>query len=308
MGLNLNLFIVLLAYSSTFIFFFINGKRKTRKMQDIIDIKEKRLKSTSRLLIQKNFELIDNNLRLQMLLGAKTDFVSIASHQLRTPATELKWGVQYMLEGALGEYTKEQHSYIEKILVSVNKMIHLINELLFFVRSEGDITSMKFVPYPIDTLVYEVLTQSSEHFKNKAIITSISSQFGQKVVPIDIELIRIVLTNLIDNAFQYTPVGGTIRIETKEKNDAYCFEITDSGVGIPENNQHEIFSKFKRSKQAMHANPEGIGLGLYIAKNIIDKHKGNLSFHSTTEGTGTTFLFTLPLRASVEKKEDLRLL
>lgn len=268
--------------------------QRIKNLKKLTREQEARLEHTSRLLVEKNLELFDQNFRLQKILEAKTDFVGIASHQLRTPVTEIKWGLDVLIEDVSSSITQERLEDLEKIRESARKMIHLIDELLRLVHTESGYAQYHVALHNLEDIIKKVADQAKIHFGQKAIDVTYSFDFGDIPILVDAEMIEIVLANLIFNAFFYTPLGGHISISTRRKGGMFYFEIKDSGIGIPQSTQDAIFQRFHRSKAAMQINSGGMGLGLYIAKNIVEQHKGEIGF-SSVEGQGSTFYFTIPV-------------
>jgi len=268
--------------------------QRMENLKKLMREQEARLEGTSRLLVEKNLELFDQNLRLQKIIEAKTNFVGIASHQLRTPVTEIKWGLDVLIGDLSPSLAQERLEDLEKIRESTKKMIHLIDELLRLVHTESGYAQYHIALHNLEDIVKKVADQAQIHFAQKGIDTIYSFEFRDMPILADAEMIEIVLANLIFNAFFYTPPGGHVSISTRRKDGMFYFEVKDSGIGIPQSTQDAIFQRFHRSKAAMQMNSGGMGLGLYIAKNIVEQHKGEIGF-SSVEGKGSTFYFTIPI-------------
>ncbi len=224
----------------------------------------------------------------------KTEFVSLSAHQLRTPLSAIKWTLKMLLDGDLGEITKEQKEYISKTYQSNERMIDLINDLLNVTRIEEG----KYLSSPVladfQEVVQLAISSSEDILKKKKI--KFKFEKSEKALPkvkIDIEKIGLVIQNLLTNAVLYTNTGGEIIISLKNSDKGIEFKISDSGIGIPKVQQKRVFTKFFRGTNAMKVDTGGTGLGLYISKNIIEAHNGKIWFESE-EGNGTTFYFTLP--------------
>ncbi len=271
-------------------------RKRLTVLRKTLQEKIETLEKTSKLLIEKNLEIADQNIRLQKLLESKTDFIGIASHQLRTPATEVKWGIDMLRTGALGALTSAQTAHVEKIYEGVENMIQLIDKLLRMVMVEEGYKKLSFKPYNFDVLARDVVQKIAEEFKEKGIEIIYNLNFGDIPVVLDLDSMEMVISNLVENAFNYTPAKGTITLASKmtDKRELY-FSIQDTGIGIPKSKQETVFKKFQRSKTAIEMYSGGIGLGLYIAKNIIEQYKGNIDFTSE-EGKGTIFYFTVPTK------------
>ena len=232
----------------------------------------------------------------------KTEFVSIAAHQLRTPLSAIKWTLRMVLDGDLGKVSKEQIDFLEKTYQSNERTIRLINDLLNVTRiEEGRYIYKPVFSVQFEKICQEVIDSLEEEKKKKKI------KFGfllpsekLPLIKVDVEKIKLALQNLIGNAFKYTALGGRVTISLKKGiNEIEC-EIKDTGVGIPKNEQHRIFSKFFRGSNIIRMETEGTGLGLFIAKNIIEAHGGKIWFESEPD-EGTTFYFTLPLGKDIAK-------
>jgi len=224
----------------------------------------------------------------------KTEFVSLSAHQLRTPLSAIKWTLKMLLDGDLGEITKEQKEYISKTYQSNERMIDLINDLLNVTRIEEG----KYLSNPVladfQEVVQLAISSSEDILKKKKIKFKFEkSEKDLPKVKIDIEKIGLVIQNLLTNAVLYTNTGGEIIISLKYSDNEIEFKISDSGIGIPKIQQKRVFTKFFRGSNAMKVDTGGTGLGLYISKNIIEAHNGKIWFESK-EGNGTTFYFTLP--------------
>lgn len=224
----------------------------------------------------------------------KTEFVSIAAHQLRTPLSAIKWTLRMILDGDVGEITPEQRDLLEKTYQSNERMIALINDLLNVTRIEEG----RFLYQLESTQLEDIVGQVVEGLKETASLKNIKIKVERpkELLPpvlVDKEKMGIAVQNLVDNAIKYTPAGGKVTITLEKKGNQAFFKITDSGVGIPQDQQDRIFSKFFRGSNVVRLETEGSGLGLYTTKNIIESHKGKIWFESK-EGEGATFYFTLP--------------
>lgn len=227
----------------------------------------------------------------------KTEFISIASHQLRTPLAGFKWFIELMLRERVGEITAQQRELLEKMEENNESLIDLIEHLLNISRIEQGRMDFKFRRGNFATLIKKEI----DILEPKAQAKDIKIEFIKegKEVPefkYDEEKISFALQNLIDNAIKYTKPGGRVIIKEELKApDQVQVAVTDTGIGIDDGSKKRVFTKFFRSSAARVLAPQGTGLGLNIAKNIIDKHKGKIWF-DTNIGKGTTFYFTLPLR------------
>jgi PAS domain S-box-containing protein len=238
----------------------------------------------------------------------KTEFVSLAAHQLRTPLSAIKWTLKMLLDGDLGEITKEQRGFLEKTYQSNERMISLINDLLNITRIEEGKYLYKPTLADFESIVYFVINSFQEEIARKKIVLDFQKpETKLPGITIDIEKMRLAVQNLLDNAVRYTPPRGRITIlleiikfHDRDEKDI-IFSIKDTGVGIPKDQQPRVFTKFFRGANVMRMDTEGTGLGLFIAKNIIEAHGGKIWFESE-ERKGTVFYFSLPVK---ELKEEL---
>ncbi len=272
------------------------------KVNQIIELEKvnQELEKKNRELYAKELELTLANTHLQSLEQAKSKFITVTTHQLRTPLSAIKWTLDMATKGELGVVDEEQKKFLGKGLESANRVISIVNDLL---RADSiDMVREEYNFKPAD--VVKLLDDVFFEFANQASVKKISLNIEKPegIVPyadIDVDKIRMVLENFIDNAIKYTPPGGnvTVRLSNARVNNvegALEISVTDSGIGIPPDEINKVFQKFFRAANAIKNEPDGSGLGLFIAHDIIDKHKGTIWF-STEPNKGTTFSFTLPL-------------
>ena len=234
--------------------------------------------------------------REKMIERMKTEFVSIAAHQLRTPLSAIKWTLRMLLDGDLGELSQEQENFIKKTYESNERMISLINDLLDVTRIEEGRYLFKPALANFENVVHFVINSYRETAqKIKLTLEFKKPETKLPKVYIDVEKIRVAVQNLLDNAIKYTPPGGKVTVSLKYAKKEIELSIKDTGLGIPQDQQKRVFTKFFRGANIMRIDTEGSGLGLFIAKNIIEAHKGKIWFESE-EGKGTIFYFTLPAR------------
>jgi len=234
--------------------------------------------------------------REKMIEQMKTEFVSLAAHQLRTPLSAIKWTLRMLLDGDLGGITDEQRNFIEKTYKSNERMIDLINDLLDVTRIEEGRYLYKPVRTQMETIVKFVVDSYQDEASKRQL--KIEFKAPKKKLPsvlIDVEKIRLSVQNLIDNAIRYSKPGGKVTVSVGYAKKELEVIVKDSGVGIPADQQKRIFTKFFRAANVMRMDTEGSGLGLFIAKNIIEAHGGRIWFESE-EGKGTTFSFALPVK------------
>ena len=234
--------------------------------------------------------------REKMVEKMKTEFVSLVAHQLRTPLSAIKWTLRILLDRELGAITSEQQDFLEKTYQSNERMISLINDLLNVTRIEEGTYIYKPTLTSIEVLWQSVVNSLKEEIGRKAIHFEFKKpESPLPQVLIDAEKMGLVLQNLLDNAVRYTPKGGRVTISLKYAKEEIECSVKDTGIGIPKDQKGRIFSKFFRGANVMRLETEGTGLGLFIAKNIVEAHQGRIWFKSE-EGKGSTFYFTLPVK------------
>jgi PAS domain S-box-containing protein len=234
--------------------------------------------------------------REKMVEKMKTEFVSLAAHQLRTPLSAIKWTLRMLLDGDLGKITDEQGELVSKCYQSNERMIGLINDLLDITRIEEGRYIYGMVMSNMEDIIQFVINTYKEGAERKNIkINFKKSEDNIPKVNIDVEKMKLAIQNLIDNAVKYTPSGGVVTVSLKRGKKEVDVEVRDTGMGIPEDQSQRVFSKFFRGANAVRVDTEGSGLGLFLAKNIIEAHGGKIWFESG-EGVGTTFYFNIPLK------------
>ncbi len=263
-------------------------------LRRVLATKKQEIDEASRMLIGKNLDLNDQNVKQQRLLESREDFIAIVSHQLRTPATEVKWGVGEIRGNDNWKLTSEQRVFIERLYMSSEWMVNLIDRLVKLVNFEHGPLSALFSPYAPDEAVKASAEQIVTLHPGKKLNLSFDLTYEGVLMSIDIDSLKMVVSNLVDNAFYYTPEGGDVVVSSeREKDGSLTVRVKDTGIGISKEKQKTMFVKFQRDKNAVVANEKGMGLGLYVVKKIIQSRGGTIGFE-TEEGTGTTFYFTIP--------------
>ncbi len=233
--------------------------------------------------------------REKLIEKMKSEFVSVAAHQLRTPITGIKWVFMTLLNGDAGEISKEQEDLLSKGYQSNERMVGMVNDLLNVTKIEEGRFLYKLAYYTLEDLIEKTLSQFSEIVKKKDInIVFEKPEKPSPKIKVDAEKIELVIQNLIDNAIKYSKAGGMVTISLVYDKNEVKVSVKDSGIGIPKEEQSRLFSKFFRAENAVKVDTEGSGLGLFITKNIVEKHGGRIGFQAE-EGKGSVFEFALPL-------------
>lgn len=234
---------------------------------------------------------------------AKTEFVSLASHQLRTPLSIISWHSEAMIEDQTG-MSEKQKTYLEKIYTATKRMVDLVRALLNTSRLEMGTFSIETKEVDLVKLA-ETITQEAKPLTSNQNI-SLQNKFSEKPIIIsgDPHLITMIFQNLLVNAIKYSNRDGKVIMEIIKQSPHVIIKVIDNGIGITKKQQSQIFTRFFRADNAKKKDAEGTGLGLYIIKNIIENSGGTITFAST-ENKGTTFTVTLP-ETGMPKKEGAR--
>ena len=223
----------------------------------------------------------------------KSEFISIASHQLKTPLSEIKWGTELFLSRHKKDAGKDFLDFVEKISESNSKMIKLVNNLLNITRISQKKFSLKKEQFDILEILDKAVRENKILAKTKNVkISLIDATKNNSFAIGDRRGIKAVVDNLLSNAIKFTR-EGIIKININRKKNKIIVCVKDSGVGIPKNEQERVFQKFFRGSNEARYKTEGTGLGLYLAKNIVEQCGGKMWFKSK-EGEGSTFCFSLP--------------
>lgn len=228
----------------------------------------------------------------------KSKFLTVASHQLRTPLNAIRWNLELLLaEGAA--LPPETAESLRSIYRSVTTSISIVDDMLLAVDIEQRTLRLERSAVDIAEVVGKVVRDNARSAQMRAQTLSYAEP-SPRPAPlfVDAGKMETVFSRLIDNAIKYTPDGGRITVGIRSGKDEVEIEVRDNGIGMPENEHARLFERFYRSKKAIDVNPNASGLGLYIAKFIVDAHDGRIACR-TREGEGTVFTVTLPRRAPV---------
>jgi PAS domain S-box-containing protein len=244
---------------------------------------------------------------------AKSEFVSLASHQLRTPLSAINWYTEMLLAGDAGKINTEQKEYLEAIYTGNQRMVDLVNALLNVSRLELGTFLIEAQPTDVVALAKSVLDELRPKYTEKQqVVEAVHDEIP--LYSADPKLLRMVLQNLLTNAVKYTPEKGHVSLQLRivkkgatvatvpARQDSLAIIVADTGYGIPKSQQEKIFSKMFRADNAREKEAEGSGLGLYIVKSVADQSGGQVWFTSE-ENKGTTFYILLPLSGMQKKKE-----
>jgi len=223
-----------------------------------------------------------------------SDFILSTIHQLKESAVSIKWSLRMFLSGDFGKITKEQKDVFEKLYNKNEAQIYLIDDLLNTIKIEEGMYAYNKTLFDAEESLEQAISYFEDKIKSKEITIKFEKSH-QKLPKIkaDKGKIEMVMHNLINNALKYTGAGGTIKIFLEDSGKELKFHIEDSGIGIPKSQQDKVFSKFFRADKTHFAEGGGFGLGLFLAKKIVEDHGGKIWFESK-DGKGSSFCFTLP--------------
>lgn len=231
-----------------------------------------------------------SNEKLKEMDETKDEFISMASHQLRTPLTSVKGYLSMVLDGDAGKLNETQQQLLNQAFISSQRMVYLIADLL-------NVSRLKTGKFIIDRsatnladMVESEMAQLTEVAKGRNLTLSFKKPENFPVLMLDETKTRQVVMNFVDNAIYYTPANGKIKLELRADRSSIYFIVKDNGLGVPKEEQAHLFTKFYRAKNAQKARPDGTGLGLFMAKKVITEQGGTILFESV-EGKGSTFGF-----------------
>ena len=263
----------------------LNVKFKIVSKDELGDLASNFNEMTEKLKEQRKREILVSRL--------KTEFISIAAHQLRTPLSSVKWTLKMLLDGDMGVLSAKQREFTGKGYVANERMIHLVNDLLDVSRIEEGKFGFEFSRSDFNEFMEGIASSFKQQAKRGNVNLKYKGANSPLFLVFDFQRLKMAVSNILDNAIRYTIPGGKVTISVATDGDFIKVSIEDTGAGIPENQQSRVFSKFFRGDNVVRMQTEGTGLGLYLSKNIVEKHGGKIWFESEKD-KGTVFYFTLP--------------
>jgi signal transduction histidine kinase len=238
-----------------------------------------------RLLAYQNEQLLE-------LDTLKDEFVSSVSHELRTPLTSISGYVELMLEE---EQDEQKRSYLGIVDRNADRLLRLVADLLFSARLQGGRLELERTEVDVHRLVLHAVESARPRAEAAGVELTVAAD---SVPPVSGEAVRLaqLLDNLISNAVKFTPAGGRVSVHLSARDGLVRFEVSDTGIGISEQEREQLFERFFRSQSALERQIQGTGLGLYISKAIVEAHGGRIGVQSE-DGEGTTFFVELPAAA-----------
>jgi signal transduction histidine kinase len=233
----------------------------------------------------------------------KSEFLANVSHELRTPMTSIKGYAEIMLMGASGALTAQQTHFLQIIKSNAERLGVLVNDLLDISRIESGRITLTFDPLNLGEIAQEVIEyyrQRSQE-ENKAMNFALQIQDELPQIAGDAERIRQVISNLVSNSYNYTPANGNIHVSLQRIDGEVQVDIEDNGIGIPIKDQQRVFERFFRGDDPLVLATAGTGLGLALARTLVEMHHGRIWFKSNgISGEGSTFSFSLPTEQTEE--------
>lgn len=271
-----------------------SAQKTTRLEQQKREVAEELAEKLEEKVQERTAALRDAVRHLQEVDKVKSEFISLASHQLRTPLTGLKWAQEALLEDFEKRLSEKQREVIGTSLDRITYMTRLVNELLNVTKIEEEKYSLDLVAVNTATWLGTIAGQFTDQAKRSGVTYKIELPKTLPALKIDREKLAMAIGNFIDNAIKYTQKGGTATLSAHKAGDNIAIVVKDTGIGIPKKEQYRAFSKFFRSENAVEMHTSGSGLGMYIARTIIEEHGGAISLESQV-GKGTTITCTIPL-------------
>jgi len=248
----------------------------------------KELQKTYRKVNRYARKLEKANLDLKELLEIKNNFLHITSHQLRTPLTVIRGMLSMWRAGDFDNLSeKEQKEKREKIYLSAERLNNITNDMLDAMEVEGKFLKFNLERVSLENIIRETMDELKPNYDRKGLYLKLNVKGRLPKIKVEPKYLKQALMNLLDNAEKYTLKGG-VEIKIKKEKEFILIEIKDTGIGIAKNDQKKLFQKFSRTENAIKQNTTGSGLGLFIAKQIIDEHQGKIEISSEGVGKGTT--------------------
>lgn len=232
--------------------------------------------------------------RLRRLNKAKDDFISLASHQLRTPATGVKQYIGMVLEGFAGDVPESVRPFLSKAYESNDRQLSIVNDLLQVAQLDSGTLRLDSQPTELNSMLLSIVSEQFSRFSQRNQRLDYRPPASQIVIDADASRLRMVFDNLIDNASKYTPEDRTVTVVLAMRGPEAVVTVKDEGVGIDEDQLGRIFDKFSRVANSRSELVGGTGLGLYWAKQIVDLHHGSINVESAP-GKGSEFTVHLPV-------------
>lgn len=266
----------------------ILNSQRFEEIQHFNDTLQSRVDSATKRLRRSNQEL-------KKLDKAKDEFVSLASHQLRTPLTSIKGYLSMVLEGDTGKINTQQRQVLEQAFASSERMVHLIGDFLSVSRLQTNKFTIELSPTDLNRVIEQMVASVHPIAAERKVKLSFDGVVSKRHILLDSAKIQQVIMNYLDNAIYYSRPGGKVTVTLDYLDKEAVLKVNDDGIGIPKSEQEALFTKFYRAQNARKKRPDGTGVGLYLVKKIVTSHGGSVIFTSK-EGKGSTFGFRIPIK------------
>jgi signal transduction histidine kinase len=272
-------------------------EQQNRDLLDVLsELEEKReeLERLNRELAESNQELEEANAKLREVSDLKEEFLAVTTHDLRSPLTVISGVISFFSSGRLGELTPEQQNMVSMMERNTQNLIELVNDLLDSAKLESGTLQLDLATVDLSALVAEASEGMRTVAAEKGITLDARLPEDLPRVSADRAKLRRVVVNLLSNALKFTPKGGRVEVRAAPEGGMMRVSVTDNGVGIPAEDLPRLFDKFEQARTRAPHSERGTGLGLYITRQIVELHGGEINATSQV-GKGSTFSFTIPI-------------
>lgn len=225
----------------------------------------------------------------------RLDFLMLASHQLRTPLSGIKWMIETMRRGAVGDLSQKQREYLDKVYIINERMIKIVSEMFKVLNWESGIIAVVKTKISVEKICHDTFLLMRQVAKDAGILLQCNTK-NKEIIETDPQIVSTILNYLVENAIDYSHSSNKVSIDAKSKGKDMIFSVKDNGIGIPKQEQGRIFERFYRASNAKYFKPNGTGLGLNIARTIAQNMGGEISFKSE-EKKGSTFYLRIPKKS-----------
>ncbi|MGA9997319.1 MAG: ATP-binding protein [Pyrinomonadaceae bacterium] len=281
-------------------------QQQNRDLAQILgELEEKRsqLEEVNQQLNEANQELNEANTKLRELAEMKEEFLALTTHDLRSPLTVISGVISFFTSGRLGELSPEQQNMVSMMERNAQVLIELVNDLLDASKLESGTMRLDLTSIDLCALTNE-LRETMEPLAREKSITLVET-LSETLPPIEADRtkLRRILVNLLSNALKFTPKGGRVELRAEQTGGQMFIAVADTGVGIAPEDVERLFDKYEQTRSRATRGEKGTGLGLYITKQLVELHGGEIKVTSEP-GTGSTFSFTLPIAHDTEGSKD----
>ncbi|HWS52841.1 MAG TPA: ATP-binding protein [Pyrinomonadaceae bacterium] len=272
----------------------------SRQNRDLVQIlseleeNRERLERANRQLEDSNRELNEANAKLRELSELKEEFLALTTHDLRSPLTVISGVINFFTSGRLGDLTPEQKNMVSMMERNTQNLIELVNDLLDASKLESGTMRLDLASIELRGLIEELHEQMQPMAREKEIALEEALPDDLPPLRADRAKLRRVLVNLLSNALKFTPRGGRVRVGAAQEDGAVRVSVSDTGVGIPPEDLARLFDKYEQARSRATRSEKGTGLGLYITRQLVELHGGQISVRSEV-GKGSAFSFTIPI-------------